>query len=653
MDTSLPKQNLTALREKEGESGEQKEAHQTILLADSVLSKILKTISSDRKAQTHVSPFCEYIDCKAEWSFTPTKPTVHQSPNQEEQLGIKPEKDEVEPTTPISVAQVRPEQKPPSLESQPEPRPLPRLPPDDQLLPTPTQELPPPESIPEQAPATLIVEQFKFEGNTVFSDEKLADLLQDYTNRRISFTELLQARSEITQLYVNEGYTTSGAIIAPQKISNPDSAVVTIKVVEGTLEEINVTGTRRLKPSYVSSRLARAAGKPFNINELLQGLQLLQLDPVIGSLSADLQAGTRSGTNILQVEVEEADTFSTDLDLNNARSPTVGSFQRGIVLKEANLLGFGDAISLSYNNTDGSNGGDLRYSLPISPDNSKVNLAFGITDSNVIEEPFNALDISSDFLFYELGFTHPLIQTPTEELALGLTLSHQQSQSFVGIDDTGAFSLAAGGDDEGRTSVFAVRFSQEWTKRSSQQVLAFRSQFSLGLDVLGATINDNGEPDSRFFAWRGQGQWARLLARDTLLLLKTDLQLSDSRLLALEQFRVGGSQSVRGYRQDLLLRDNGFLASAEVRLPILRVSKVRGVLQVVPFIDVGTAWNNGNESSDSEISNTLVSTGLGLLWQMNNLTARLDFGIPLVSVDDTGDTLQENGFHFSVIYTPF
>jgi hemolysin activation/secretion protein len=574
--------------------------------------------------------------------------------------GVKLEKDTAEPTMPVSVAQVLREEQPPSLEPLPEQQPLPRQPPPDQLLSPPTQELSPSESAPEEAPATLIVEQFRFEGNTVFSDAELAETLNDYIGRRISFAELLQARSEITKLYVEKGYTTSGAIIPQQKISNPDSAVVTIKVVEGRLERINVTGTRRLRPSYISSRLALAQTQPLNVNSLLEKLQLLQLDPVIEKLSADLQAGTRPGTNILQVQVTEADTFHPNLILDNLRSPIVGSFRRRIVLNEANLLGFGDALSLGYTNTDGSNGGDFNYTFPVSPDNSKLSFAFGITDSKVIERPFDALGISSKYRYYELTFSHPVIRTPTQELALGLTFSHQRSQTFLSLDDigpfplTGPFPLAPGADDEGRTRVSALRFIQEWTKRSNQEVLALRSQFSLGLNVLGATINDDGEPDSRFLAWRGQGQWARLLARDTLLLVKTDVQLSDSRLLGLEQFGIGGQESVRGYRQDYLLQDNGFLASAEVRLPILRVPQVRGLLQVAPFIDVGTGWSNAGTPKVPGIPNTLVGTGLGLLWrQGDNLTIRLDFGIPLVSIALRGDTWQENGVYFSINYTPF
>jgi len=168
-----------------------------------------------------------------------------------------------------------------------------------------------------------------------------------------------------------------------------------------------------------------------------------------------------------------------------------------------------------------------------------------------------------------------------------------------------------------------------------------------GLD---ATINQE-RPDSRFFSWQGQAQWVRLLAPETLLLLRGNVQLSATSLLPLEQFTLGGLQSVRGYRQDLLLTDNGAFASAEVRLPVLRISDWNAVLQIAPFIDVGTTWNAGKKAPER---NSLSSIGLGLVWrQSDRFTARLDYGIPLVSVSSTERTWQENGLYFSVFYNPF
>jgi hemolysin activation/secretion protein len=68
-------------------------------------------------------------------------------------------------------------------------------------------------------------------------------------------------------------------------------------------------------------------------------------------------------------------------------------------------------------------------------------------------------------------------------------------------------------------------------------------------------------------------------------LLRSDVQLATGELLPLEQMGLGGLDTVRGYRQDLLLTDNGVFASAELRYPIYRTRDKKGVLQVTPFIE--------------------------------------------------------------------
>ena len=180
-----------------------------------------------------------------------------------------------------------------------------------------------------------------------------------------------------------------------------------------------------------------------------------------------------------------------------------------------------------------------------------------------------------------------------------------------------------------------------------------RSQFSLGVGWLGATVNSD-PPDSRYLAWRGQGQYVRLLAPDTLLVLRSEMQLASRPLVPIEQIRLGGLQTVKGYRQDEFLTDNGVFASAEVRFPVLRARKIQGLLQVVPFINFGVGWNNSDSPNSTPDPNTLIGTGLGLQWQMGDtLSARIDYAFPLIDVDDRDRTLQEQGLYFSINYSPF
>ncbi len=524
----------------------------------------------------------------------------------------------------------------------------PTLPPQQEEPLKPTSPTPPTPEIRPDITGTIRVKQFEFVGNTAFSDEQLAEVTQPFTGKPITFAELLQVEALVSKKYTNAGYINSGAIVPAGQTLDASGAVVKIQIIEGGVEDIKVIGTERLNPGYIRSRLRIAASKPLNREKLLEALQLLQLGPLIRNISAELSAGLRPELSVLEVRVQEANTFNVEVFTDNGRDPSVGSWRRGVRINQANALGFGDALFLGYTNTEGSNAYDFSYTLPFNPRNGTIRLAAGLDNTEVVEPPFDCCDITGKSRYYELSIRQPIILRPTEEFALGLTVSRQESDTKIfGIE----IPLSAGADEKGRTRISALRFFQDWTKRSPQQIFALRSQFSLGIGTLDATINPE-PPDSRFFSWRGQAQYVRLLAPETLLVLRSDVQLATKALVPLEQIGLGGLRTVRGYRQDVLLVDNGVFASAEVRLPILTASRVGGILQVAPFLDFGVGWNNSGGTVEG--SNTLLGIGLGLLWQMGDrFSARVDYGIPLIDLDSGDRTLQEKGLYFSVNYSLF
>ncbi|NJN73063.1 MAG: ShlB/FhaC/HecB family hemolysin secretion/activation protein, partial [Limnothrix sp. RL_2_0] len=308
-------------------------------------------------------------------------------------------------------------------------------------------------------------------------------------------------------------------------------------------------------------------------------------------------------------------------------------------------------LNVSYINTEGSDSLDnFGYTVPINVHNGTLGFRHSRTNSNIIEEPFTLIDIVSESRLYELSLRQPILQTPNKEIALGLNFGHQKSQTFI-LGDIG-FPLSNGADDNGVTKISAFRFFQEYTNRNNRQVFALRSQFNLGTSLFGATINDNA-PGSNFFSWRGQGQYLRLLTPNTTLLVRGDLQFAAEPLVPLEQFSVGGASSVRGYRQDAQLADNGLFASMELRQVLARMPSLNSTIEVTPFLDFGSVWNHG-DSSATVSKNTLWSVGLGLRWLMgDNFNARIDWGIPLVELETTGNSLQENGIYFSMEYSFF
>ena len=527
------------------------------------------------------------------------------------------------------------------------PIPLPALPlpvaPPEPLLDTSLEPLAPapPTESPTASDIHFSVNQVEVLGSTVLQAQ-IAALIKSYENRDVTFDDLIELRTAITQLYIENGYVTSGAFLPiNQELSD---GIVQIQVVEGELEQISITGLNRLRQSYVRNRLELATATPLNQEDLEAALQLLQLNPLIEQVNAELTTGLRPGRNILQVDLKEAQAFHANLEGNNYRSPSIGSEQLQGELTHDNLIGLGDRLNAEYSATDGLDSIDIAYAIPLNARDGTLRFGYIHNDALIVEEDFEALGIRSETETFSISFRQPLTRTPKHELALGLGLDRRRSQTFIQDDIPFSFSV---GPEAGESNVTVIRFFQDWVSRDARTVLAARSQFSFGIDTLDATVNDTGA-DGRFFTWLGQFQWVQQIPPRILLLARVDAQLTPDSLLPLEQFSLGGVNSVRGYRQNQLVSDNGVLGSIELRIPL---SADPQQLQLTPFVDVGYAWNNHTPDPDP---NLIAGLGLGARWQITStLAARLDYGIPLVEIDNPGDSLPDNGFYFSIRFLPF
>ena len=143
---------------------------------------------------------------------------------------------------------------------------------------------------------------------SILSNEELQQQLKPYINKPITFFQLIEARSAITQYYTKNNYITSGAFIPPQTIS--DNGTLTIQVVEGKVAEINVKIQGRLNPNYIRSRLEKATSTPLNQEKLVSALQLLQIDPLVKTVSAELSSGVRPDTSILDQDLRRYAIYS-------------------------------------------------------------------------------------------------------------------------------------------------------------------------------------------------------------------------------------------------------------------------------------------------------------------------------------------------------
>jgi len=127
-------------------------------------------------------------------------------------------------------------------------------------------------------------------------------------------------------------------------------------------------------------------------------------------------------------------------------------------------------------------------------------------------------------------------------------------------------------------------------------------------------------------------------------------QFSDARLVATEAFSMGGWDSVRGYDQNIISGDNGWLLINELRtphLPLFGILRGKGDfdrydkwgslgggkvhrmdwIQGLVFCDFGGTYYRNPPPQGWPSNETLLSVGVGFRYQlMENFMVRFDYG---------------------------
>ena len=482
----------------------------------------------------------------------------------------------------------------------------------------------------------IYIAQYQFQGNTVFDESQLQTLTIPYRDRTVRIDELEDLRQQITHFYIDHGYINSGARILPNALKE---GVLTFDIVEGKLDDVQIHGQERLNENYIKNRLLN--DEPLNINDVKEKFQLLLTDPLIASMQGSLLPSAQSNRSILSIDVIRARPYQVTFFGNNYRPPSVGGEGGGVSSWVSNLTGLGDTLNFTFQASEGTRLYSGGWSMPISDKGTLAYFNFTEGDSWVMESPADNTDITSKVHNIEGGISHPLIENLQRKLTIGSSFAVRQNDTRL-LGNSFSFNE---GVNSGHTQATVVRFFQEHIERREAQVLALRSTFSVGLNALGSTPQTNiNFPSSEFFAWLGQGQYAhQVLDNGSQFVWRGHVQVSNSSLLPIEQIAVGGVNTVRGYRENELVRDEGFSNSVEFHYPLFGEPNAKQVLSLVPFVDYGGAWNR-NQSA-----RYLLSTGLGLNWKFDQVNAEFYWAHKLNTPEmSKHHDLQDEGVHFQL-----
>jgi hemolysin activation/secretion protein len=440
------------------------------------------------------------------------------------------------------------------------------------------------------------------EGSTLFSNDAMAQHYKDKINQYVPLTYIYDIANKITEMYLNEGYTLSFAIVPQQKISN---GAVKIQVIEGRISNVVIDG-RYAGNKRILNKWKKAITQqtPAKSDVLINTLLVLKRLPGTNAIAL-LEKSDTPNASVVRLVMDHK-YFEGSVEANNLGSRYVGPFLNQNTFNFNSLFGLSERISYSNSvSLDESEfySNSIGFEIPINHLGTTISSSI----SNSVIEPGFKLELSSvdsESVSTEIAIKHPLILTRDEKLDIGLSFNTYNSQTDI-LDQVNS-----------QDRIRYLRISGDYFKKGVNNSYSFASlSYSRGLEVLNSSdptdpllSRSGGRSDfNKFNIYLGH---SRYLHPNINLLVQATGQWSETQLLSSEEFGFGGRLFGRGYNYSEFNGDSGIANSIELKYIGKTKFSSAPEYHIYSFYDWAMLWDIDSAGTDDRKS--AASAGFGL-----------------------------------------
>lgn len=514
---------------------------------------------------------------------------------------------------PPAVAQ--PIQRPDAGTLQESPRQIPLLPPTG----APVISLPDAtHGVPAASAVRMTPAAFRFEGNSVFTDDVLAALVADRINRPTDLSGLAEAAGRISRFYRTKGYLLTEAYV-PEQVFQAVGGTVTIAVAEARIGKVQVQVNGQDGAAAHVRRIVESNLQPGAlISEYLLDKPVLLLRDLAGiEASAVVQPGQQPGQADVTVSVQSSGLLVDGwVGFDNSGARSAGAWHLSGNVNVSNLLGRGDVFSARAQLSEASRSHlyRLAYALPLDSDGTSLTLSAARTDY-ALGEPFTTLGATGKADVLGLALTRPLIRSREANLYGLLGLEHKKfsDQLTTPANESARRIVAA------RVGVLG-NFTDELTGSGAASSYALTG--TLGrtrLDALSLGF-DQGPGGLRtaggFSKLNLEFQRTQFFNNPSSIHASLQAQMASRNLASAEKMALGGPNGVRSYPVGEGIGDSGLLLNLEYRYQLPAPITLAGEpVSLAAFYDYGTVRVNHDDSAVPGATNrvSLGAVGIGAL----------------------------------------
>jgi len=462
----------------------------------------------------------------------------------------------------------------------------------------------------------------------IFKEEELRELLAKYEGREITVDELKGVQGTLSKYYFETGYVNSGVIIPNQSIKD---GVIRFKAIHGRLTRVKISGNQEVSKKYIYGKLRKGISVPLNSFSLQKSLIALRQDPLIADVKAHIKPGESLGQSILQLKVKEKSPYFLNVETNNHRPASIGQYGLSLYGGHRNIFGLQDTLQADLGIAEGLKDAGLSYSIPLGFNRTRLFANYDFSTFEVVDSVFGQLGVEGSTSSYGAGISHPIINNTQLELSVRAGMDVRKMK----------YSIA--GDAAREPNSSPVYFALDMNLQRSQFAAALSAGARQGLKL---GLFEQEDERQEFTTAIGQMYLAFSPMPRVEWVFNINGQVALDELPAVEKFAMGGAKSVRGYKENIYVRDSGLTAVTQIKYPIYRSN-----VFVVPFVDYGRSWEKTDGVLGGDKVEELLSAGIGMQWNISKaFYSELFWGKPFIEVDTLDDYQQDSGFHFLLNY---
>lgn len=427
--------------------------------------------------------------------------------------------------------------------------------PEAPALPTIQAPTPAPSPAPAGGDARVTVTHFLFSGNTVFKTEELQEHLEEFTNRPLSFGELMQVVEKIEAYYHAAGYFLTQAYLPPQQIRDGS---IEIALTEGRLGQVRIEGESRVDPDVIYGYLERLPKKAPLRLPVLERQLMLATELAGATTNLDLQAGEEAGTSDVVLVLKPDATVLASASVNNHGMAATGVYRASLNLIANSPASLGDRLSANamLSDTRDLTSYNLRYEVPLGADGWRVSAAATRAEYS-LGSSFASLNGSGVANSVKLGASYPFIRSRATNL-----------KAQVEADQAKMVDLLLGGRNDKRGHGLTFTLSADWmdtylgTGMNRAELAAKRGQIKLGeLAPPGDVAGVHGWYAKTSLTLGRQ----QMLSPTWSMGLQWQEQWAQKNLDSSEKFSAGGPTTLPGYANGEGSADAGSLVKINLR----------------------------------------------------------------------------------------